>query len=107
MAYQLTPEQICSITDVECAFSTDRLLPDWEDIPEDFKSGNAYTELATAIFYGTDLPKGEIDLNDGVEPSQLNRCIRAHLQSFGPKNEHKLAGVGYMIACVCTLHPAR
>jgi len=33
MACQLTPEQIASITDVEMAFSTQRLLPAREDIP--------------------------------------------------------------------------
>lgn len=57
MAYQLTPEQIGSITDPEWAFSTERLLPAWEDVPEEFRKGNIYTELASAIFYGTEMPK--------------------------------------------------
>lgn len=42
MAYTVTPEDMASITDVEMAFSTMRLLPDWNDIPEDFRSGNSY-----------------------------------------------------------------
>lgn len=105
MAYQLTPEQIGSITAPELAFSTERLLPPWEDVPEDFRKGNIYTELASAIFYGTEMPNSTIALNEGFEAEKLNRCIRAHLQSWGPKHEHKIAGVGYMIACACTLHP--
>ena len=43
MAYTLTPEQVESITGPERAFSTERLLPAWEDIPEEFKRGNVYT----------------------------------------------------------------
>ncbi len=105
MAYELTPEQIASITKPEMAFSTQRLLPAWEDIPEEFKSGNIYTNLASAIFYGTEMPECTVALNDGIEPKALNECIRAHLKSFGPQHEHKIAGVGYMIACACKLIP--
>ncbi len=106
MTYKLTPEQIASITKPEIAFSTMRLLPEWEEIPEEYRSGNIYTRLAEALHYGWPLPECEVELNEGVEASQLNECIRAHLQSFGPKHEHKIAGVGYMIACACTLIPA-
>lgn len=106
MAYHLTPDLIDSITAPEWAFSTERLLPAWEDIPADFKQGNSYTELAEAIFYNRPIPNGEIELFAGVDAEKLNRCIRAHLQSFGPKHEHKIAGVGFMISCACTLHPA-
>ncbi|KQW19801.1 MULTISPECIES: hypothetical protein [Pseudomonas] len=106
MAYSLTPEQIASITKPEVAFSTERLLPAWADIPDEFKNGNIYTELASAIFYGTKLPPGTIEFNEGFTPEALNNCVRAHLQSFGPKHEHKIAGVGFMIASACTLVPS-
>ncbi len=106
MAYQLTPEQIGSITDPEIAFSTHRLLPPWEDVPNEYWQGNIYTEVASAIFYGQELPHCSIELNDGVKAEELNRCIRAHLQSFWPKHEHKIAGVGYMISRACTITPA-
>lgn len=104
MNYQLSPEQIGSITEPEVAFSTERLLPPWDSVPDDFRKGNVYTELAAAIFYGTELPKCTITLNEGVEAEKLNNCIRAHLRSWGPKHEHKIAGVGLMIASACTLH---
>lgn len=38
MAYTLTPEQVRSVTDVEQAFGTTRLLPDWDDIPTDLRA---------------------------------------------------------------------
>lgn len=103
MAYTLTAEQIGSITDPEFAFSTVRLLPALEVIPEDFKAGNQYTKLASAIFYGNDMPASTIELNEGVTPEMLNRCIRAHLASFSPEHDHKIAGVGFMIACASTI----
>jgi len=106
--YTLTPADLASITDPERAFSTMRLLPAWSDISDEFKSGNIYTELAEAIPYGRPLPDGEIKFLPGFEESAdaLNTCVRAHLQSFGPKHEHKIAGVGYMISKACIMRPS-
>lgn len=103
MAYTLTPADLASVSDLEAAFSTERLLPSWEDIPEEFRRGNLYTELASAIFYGLALPVCEIEMKVGFEPQTLNRTVRAHLKSFGPKHEHKIAGVGYMISQAAVL----
>lgn len=105
MAYEITLEQVDSITDVECAFATVRLLPEMDDIPAEFFAGNLYTALAQALFHGAPLPPCSVDLNEGVEPEKLNRCVRAHLMSFQPKHEHKIAGVGFMISKLCTLIP--
>ncbi len=103
--YRLSPADLASITDAERAFSTMRLLPDWDDIPDEFKTGNIYTQLAEAIFYDRSLAGGEIEFLPGFEESAeaLNTCVRSHLQSYGPKHEHKIAGVGYMISKVCIL----
>ena len=103
MTYTITAEDIRSITDVEAAFSTSRLLPSPEQIPKDFYEENSYTRLVEAIFYGLELPNGELELAEGLEPSELNKCVRAHLQSFEPKHEHKIAGVAYMISQVAVL----
>lgn len=104
MPYTVTPEDMVSISDVELAFSTERLLPAWEDIPAEFRKGNLYTKLAEAIFFGLDLPECKIEMKEGFEAQILNRAVRAHLQSFGPKHEHKIAGVGYMISRAAVLH---
>lgn len=101
--YKLTVEQIASVTDAELAFSTDKLLPEWEQIPDEFKRGNVYTKLVEALMFNRPLPNTQMVLNEGVTSENLNRCVRAHLQSFGPKHEHKIAGVGYMISLACTI----
>ena len=104
MPYTVTSADMASITDVELAFSTERLLPEWDDIPAEFQRGNLYTQLAEAIFYGRELPGCEIEMKEGFDPQSLNRAVRAHLQSYGPKHEHKIAGVGFMVAQAATLH---
>ena len=100
--YTLTPDQVDSITDIELAFATERLLPSWDDIPQGFREGNQYTDIAEAVFAGYALPDGTIEMKPGFTPEALNRAVRAHLQSFGPKHEHKIAGVGLLIASACT-----
>ncbi|MBB4867411.1 hypothetical protein HNP46_006324 [Pseudomonas nitritireducens] len=107
MAYSVTPEQVASITDVEVAFSTERLLPAWDDIPDEFKIGNEYTRLVEAIFYGRPLPQCNIEIADGLEPAHVQRCTQAHLKSHGPKHEHKMAGVAYMLSCFTKLSPVK
>ncbi len=98
--YTLTPADLSSTTDAECAFGTTRLLPAWEEIPDEFKRGNQYTRLASAIFFGSDLPGGECFFLEHFEDAgkDLDRTVRAHLRSFAPKHEHKIAGVGYLIS---------
>lgn len=105
MTYKLLPQELASVTDAELAFSTTRFLPAIEDIPAEFWAGNIYTKLAKSLFCGSMTPACEIELNEGVDAAALNKCIRAHLQSWAPKHEHKIAGVGYMLASVCTLTP--
>lgn len=105
MPYTLTPADVASITDVECAFSTTRLLPEVEDIPAEFKSqrGNIYTDIADCIFFGKEMPEAEIEMKEGFDPEAVNRCVRAHLTSWSPKHQHKIAGVGYMISMTMSI----
>lgn len=107
MPYSLTRADLTSITEPELAFSTDRLLPAWDDIPNGFKDGNIYTEIAEAMFFGTSMPKGDLILRKGFDDAdvtgQLFKCLSAHLQSMRPKHEHKIAGVGFMIAQTCEI----
>ncbi|QOX05563.1 MULTISPECIES: hypothetical protein [Xanthomonas] len=105
--YTLTPEDLASVSDVEVAFATERLLPAYEHIPQEFKAGNLYTQLASAIFYGQPLPDARLELKTGFSAEALRRAVQAHLGSWGPKHEHKIAGVGYMIACACALYQDR
>ncbi len=105
MSYELSVEDVNSITKAEFAFSTERLLPNWNDIPDDFKAGNSYTQFVEKLFYGSPLPNCNIELKMNIEPESMKQCILAHLSSFAPKHEHKIAGVGFMLYQMCILSP--
>lgn len=101
----LTKDSLSQITDVDLAFGTTKLLPPVESIPEEFWRGNQYTHLLSSLFFGYDLPNGEIEFRNGFDgpetPALLNRALSAHLQSFSPKHEHKIAGLAFLLSQVC------
>lgn len=112
-AYTLTRESLNTISDVEMAFGTTKLLPPYEMIPEEFKEGsggNAYTKLMDCMAAQRPIPEGEVIFRAGFEdaaaPQQLMRVIHAHLKSFQPKHEHKISGLGYLVSLVCELKAA-
>lgn len=111
MTYELTRAALASITDVEMAFGTTRLLAPEAAIPTDFMRGNMFTAVAQAIFFNDTLPDCEMvflpGFDDEAAPADLNRCVRAHLASYTPSHQHKMAAVGMMIAAVCELRPAQ
>jgi hypothetical protein len=103
--YTLTRASLNTITDVEMAFGTEKLLPPYEAVPEEFKRGNSYTRLMDSLFSGQSVPEGEIvfrkDFDDPEAPAQLNRVVIAHLRSYSPKHEHKIAGLGFLVSLAC------
>lgn len=105
--YSLLRESLDTITDVEMAFGTIKLLPPYESIPDEFKRGNDYTKLMDCLFAGIPMPEGEIIFREGFDdagaPALLNRVVRAHLRSFEPKHEHKIAGLGYLVSQACSV----
>lgn len=103
--FKLLRDSLNTITDVEIAFGTTKLLPPYDAVPDEFKCGNDYTKLLDHMFAGQALPEGEIVFRDGFAdseaPALLNRLVMAHLRSFEPKHEHKIAGLGYLVSQVC------
>ena len=106
--YTLSRQSLDTITDLEMAFGTTKLLPPYGVVPEPFKHGNGYTRLIDCLFSGQPLPGGEILFRQGFEdpaaPAALNRVVIAHLRSYEPKHEHKIAGLGYLVSLVCELN---
>lgn len=105
--YALNRKDLDAIKDVEIAFGTTKLLPPFENIPEEFKKGNIYSATVDALFAGAPLPDAELKFrpkfDDPEAPAALVRCVRAHLRSWEPKHEHKIAGVAYMASLVCEI----
>lgn len=107
MSATVSLEDLGSISDVELAFGTTRFLPEAEEIPVEFNSvNNVYARIVSDIFYGSELPAWDIELEEGVKPEVLNKFIRAHLTSWEPKHERKIAGVAYLLSKFCTITPS-
>ncbi|RCW65154.1 hypothetical protein [Pseudorhodoferax soli] len=74
MTYPLTRQDLDSISDAEPVFGTDRLLPPWEAIPNEFKVENFYTRLVDActpiVFWA--LTDRTIDT---FESAEFLRCV--------------------------------
>lgn len=107
--YIITPYDLETITDVDLAFGTTKLLPKMGDIPEDFEERGVdllYFQIVNSLFYGLPLPEGNVEFIEGFEPGdRVLRAIRAHLASWQPKHEDKMLGVAYMLKCMCVITP--
>lgn len=90
-----------TVSGLERAFggSMDKLLPPWDDIPDDFKKGsNKWNKLVSRWFF-SGLPKEtEFEPKDGVDASAAIGHVQAILASFEPKHEHKEAGCAYLLS---------
>lgn len=74
------------------------LMPDYDDIPDDFKKsyGNKWVEFQKRWFFDGLPPTMTVDLNDGIDGSTAFRHLKAIQGSFEPKHEHKAAAVAYL-----------
>ena len=90
----MTPQEI---SDVDLAFpgQVSRLMPDYKEIPDEFKHGNnKYCAFQAKWFFegleGIPKPK------DGVDVKKAMRHLSAIQKSFEPRHEHKAAAVAYL-----------
>lgn len=99
----IEPKDILGTTELEFVWSTTRCLPPEDQIPKEFWQGNQYTKLAEQIFFGTltddDPSRCTVRPEFSEVPlDRINQFVRAHLASWSPQHEHKIAGVGYLIS---------
>lgn len=93
------------VSDTEIAFGGDieKLLPNMDDIPQEFhdafhNGNNKWVRFVSDIFYGQNGEKWEIDTKDDIDVHLAARHIMAILHSFQPKHEHKIAGCAYLLS---------
>lgn len=110
MEYQLTQAAFDDITEPEAVWGTTKYLPTMEQIPDSFKHPkvNDYIRIADAMFVGEPAPSKELVFNPGFEATpdmvkKMQRFLMAHMRSFEPKHEHKIAGVAFMISKIVTV----
>lgn len=92
---------IPEISDLDLAFPTSAPLPDWNDIPEEFRqhNGTRFNKIASLIFFkGGRLVDYGLSPKSGIDPRRAFRAIQCCLGSFEPSHEHKEAGVAFMLS---------
>lgn len=94
---ELIPQEVTA-TELVYGGEVNKLLPKYEDIPDEFKDMNRRTkwnEFISSWFYdGVD--HLEIERKDGINHQKALYHIGAILASREPKHEHKMAGCAYL-----------
>lgn len=87
------------ITDVEMAFPADvtRLLPPWEELPEDYQRDRAPTCKVVDQWFSCGLGNLNAVPKEGIDTTHALRHLKCIMGSYQPKHEHKTAGVAYLI----------
>lgn len=94
--------QIMEVNDVDIAFGghTDKLLPKYEEIPDEFKNMNSRTKWNKMVddWFYCGLKNLRLKPKAGVDTEKALKHIRAVMASFEPKHEHKIAGCAYLLS---------
>ncbi|MDF2652127.1 MAG: hypothetical protein K0Q73_7932 [Paenibacillus sp.] len=89
------------VNGLDLAFGGDikKLLPPWEEIPNDFGIGkrNKWNEVVGTWFF-RGLKNAQWKPKEGVDTKMALRHIGAILGSWEPKHEHKEAGCAYLLS---------
>lgn len=97
---------IPTVNRLDVAFGKIDHMPNYYDIPDDFKKmSNPYVSAVSDWFFnGAKGLRNGIEINgtkfvarDGVDAMKALAAIRAILGSFEPKHEHKEAGCAYLL----------
>lgn len=93
--------QVKEISDMEAAFPADvkRLMPKWEEIPEEFKKfgGTPWNAIFNEWFY-SGLKDMKAVPKPGVDRNKALRHILTIMRSYEPKHEHKEAAVSFLMS---------
>lgn len=78
------------------------LLPDPEEIPEEFwQSHNPWACIASSWF-SNGLPANvEFHMKDGIDGETMFNHLRCIMGSFEPKHQHKIAGAAFLMSQWC------
>ncbi len=103
--------EVPEVTDLDCAFPTRyrELLPAWDDLTKDERNmSGPFCRAISMLFYkGGSFESVGIRVRDGVDAKKVMRYVRATAGDFGPKHEHKIGGIGHMLAKWCEVIPEK
>lgn len=90
------------LTDIDIAFpaSVKHLMPDYKDIPTEFKSWNNPTKWNKFVstWFALGVKNVKYKPKVGVDQTKALRHVKAIMGSWEPKHEHKEAAVAYLLS---------
>ncbi len=95
------PHEVTDLTLAFPAYVVGELMPDYEDIPKEFRERshtrfNKWLDFQSRWFR-QDLPSTtQVFLKEGIDGEKAFRHLRAIQGSYEPKHEHKQAAVAYL-----------
>lgn len=102
------PAQPTPLEDRELVFPgrIEHLLPPWDSLPTEYldrsaimsRRGPASCNVAATLFYRGSRKDTVWTPRKGIDTSTAIRHVGAVLMCWEPKHEHKIAGVGYLLA---------
>lgn len=93
--------QPAKLSALEVAFpaSVEKLLPKWQDIPEEFQCERTPWNRIVGQWFFRGLNKPlPFKFKEGVDERDALNHLQACLGSFEPKHEHKTAGCAYLLS---------
>ena len=92
------PQVVDRVTAVFPADIIGKLLPKWDEIPEEFKhqSGNKWVQFQTDWFFSGLKNSDGLVPKPGIDKVLAMAHLSACQRSYQPKHEHKIAGVAYL-----------
>ena len=93
----MQPQDVSAL-DLAFGANLDRLLPQFQDIPDEFKWGlNPWNRITSEWFFNgldTDL----IESKEGIDQCKALLHLKVIMGSYSPKHEHRIAGCAYLMS---------
>ena len=87
------------VTDLDLVFGCTDHMPEWKDIPEEFKNGNTkWNKLFSLVFYNLLPADSGVTPKEGVDALKVGRVLKSFMNSYAPKHEHKEAAAAYLMS---------
>lgn len=88
------------VTELDLAFGGDigRLMPSYRSLPEEYQREHAHFCRVAQDWFFNGLKVDTLKPKEGIDAKAALRHCGAVLRSFEPKHEHKIAGVGWLMA---------
>ena len=86
-----------STADLTFGGSMKRLLPGWDDIPDEFKFGKTVENEFFSDLFFSGVKNQEFTPREGINTSKALKHVMAIARSFEPAHEHKEAACAYLL----------